>query len=111
MSPDTLYSALVSGLIEKITESRNPSAAPLTIFALGALTYDDVWNGSRSQAQGPNEKLSLADALRLRVYHIEYQAQAGSSPTPLPTRVAVGACNDIGHLSDDLEIFEPYWLG
>lgn len=111
MSPDTVYSALSSGLVEAIAQSRNLTAAPLTIFALGALTYGDVWNGSTRQAQEDYMNLDIADALRLRVYHVEYHTQAGSHPTPVLTRVAIGACNDIGHLSDNLEVFEPYWLG
>jgi len=111
MSPDTVYSALSSGMVERIAQSRKSTAAPLTMFALGALTYRDVWNGSTCQTQEDYTKLDLADALRLRVYHIEYHVRAGSHPTPVLSRVAIGACNDIGHLSDNLEVFEPYWLG
>lgn len=110
LSPDTLYHGLGSSLIEKYIRNRMPSiyAPKLDILAFGALTHRDVWEASGFSNSG---ELDLATAFRLRIFHIKYKFFNDCFPTPTLTRVATGSASAIGHISEDLSIFEPYWLG
>ena len=108
LHPETFYQGFCSTLIQGIVDKTDSGLPQLNIVAIGALTYSDVWEGNSDR----NEKeLELAEALRLRVYHIVYQKQSGAPLVATLTRVATGSASHLGHLSSDLGILEPYWLG
>ena len=117
MSPDTLSLGLSSDWVEHFTDSfqqiHDSKRAPeLTIFALGALTHRDVWEGNTFRnAAHDDDELDRAEALRLRIFHIEYHVQAEEKITSTVRPVATGSPSNIQYLSDHLGIFEPYWLG
>lgn len=106
VAPDAMYAAISYGFLKDLLLYKK--GPRLNIFALGALTYCDVWGGN---AVAEGSVLDISEALRLRVYHIQYQAKPGVGTVPILTRVATGPPVAIGDLSNNLDIFEPYWLG
>ena len=80
---------------------------PLRIIGLGSLTYRDVYDGSLIDGA-----MAIDEYLRLRVYAVEYIRNIRGDQVPLLTMVANGYPGNIGpDISENLSIFEPYWLG
>lgn len=100
--------ALADDLVRHSTRAQILSGSPpqLRVFGLGALTHRDVWDGSVVYGA-----TGLDDLLRLRVWAIDYPKNARGIPTPLLTLVANGYPGNVGkEISEDMNIFEPYWL-
>ena len=80
---------------------------PLRIIGLGSLTYRDVYDGALVDGA-----MAIDEYLRLRVYAVEYIRNIRGDQVPLLTMVANGYPGNIGSdISQNLSIFEPYWLG
>lgn len=108
MRPDDLYSALVTSIVSNVFRIRSSTASPvLTLLALGGLMHSDVWEDTTTHNV---KELNYPEVLRLRLYQIHYKG-TGIDHCWSVTRVAMGSARTIGHLSNNLEIFEPYWLG
>lgn len=108
MRPDALYSALVNEVVSNVFQIRSSRASPtLTLLALGGLLHSDVWEDTTTHNF---KELNYPEVLRLRLYQIKHQGR-GINHRCSVTRVAMGSARTIGHLFNNLAIFEPYWLG
>ena len=85
---------------------KNPLIPCPDIIALGALTYRDVWDGNVI-----DDRRELDVFLRLRVFRIDHRLNFEGNDAFLLTPVARGCPDLIGHVSSNLRILEPYWLG
>ncbi|KAL8794029.1 MAG: hypothetical protein Q9195_003435 [Heterodermia aff. obscurata] len=105
---ETMLHALVNDFVSELVYQRRTKAVPqLRIIGLGALEYRDMWDGSVVDGV-----TGIDDVLRLRIWAIAYPKNALGEPTPLLTEVASGYPGDVGKdISEDMKIFEPYWLG
>lgn len=66
-----------------------------------------MWDGS--VADGAT---GIDNILRLRIWAIDYAKTARGVLTPLLTQVASGYPGNVGKdISEDMNIFKPYWLG
>lgn len=108
LSTASTLRALVEDFVLHLSRAQisSGSSPQLRVFGLGALTYRDVWHGSVVYGA-----TGLDDMLRLRVWAIDYPKNARGVPTPLLTLVANGYPGNVGKdISEDMSIFEPYWL-
>lgn len=108
LSTGSTLSALVEDLVLHLYRAQisSGSSPQLRIIGLGALTYRDIWHGS--VVYGATR---LDDMFRLRVWAIDYPKNARGMPTPLLTLVANAYPGNVGKdISEDMSIFEPYWL-
>ena len=102
----------IKGLADMIAqdlldEYESDGPPPLRILGLGALTYRDVYDGTVVEGA-----TALDEFLRLRVYAVEYVKNIRGDRVPLLTMVANGYPGNIGvDVSENLSVFEPYWLG
>lgn len=80
-----------------------PSA--VNLIAFGAVTYRDV-TFSRSRESEPMDHY-----LTPRYYHVANTLNVNEDYVPIVTCVGRGASSQAKHYSDDLRVFEPYWLG
>ena len=99
-----MYAPLLSTLVEMLTS--HVAAPSLSILALGALTYRDVWDASIIY-----DDRKLVNFFRLRTYHVEYTEDSEVGWVPNLTQVAKGCPSAVGHISSHMSILRPYWLG
>ena len=106
--PMTLIKWLADTIATDLLDAYGLDAPPpLRIIGLGALTYRDVYDGTVVDGATAVEQF-----LRLRVYAVEYIRNIRGDQVPLLTMVANGYPGNIGpDISENLSIFEPYWLG
>ena len=99
---------LVDDLVKDLVHLKKSRRMPqLRTVGLGALTYRDVWDGSVVEGATTTDSI-----LRLRIWAINYAKNARGILTPLLTKVASGYPGNVGKdISQDMSIFEPYWLG
>ena len=105
---ETLLHGLVDEFVKDLVYFKKSKKMPqLQIIGLGALLYRDIWDG-----KAVHECSSIEETLRLRIWAIDYVKNALGVRTPLLTQVASGFPGNVGRdISEDMNIFTPYWLG
>ena len=105
---DPMLHGLAHMFVRDLVEAMGSNELPqLKVIGLGALAYRDVWDGR--VVEGSND---VDDFLRLRVYEIEYMKNKRGEQVPMLTMVANGYPGNVGpDISENMSIFEPYWLG
>ena len=102
------------------------SLPQLQIVALGSLTYRDVWDGTivdgyvfstpqialgKSDLRIIDRATKIDNVLRLRVWAIQHMKNFRNKVKPALSLVALGYPGNVSkNISENMRIFEPYWL-
>lgn len=78
----------------------------ISIIAIGSITYNSLWLGRPNRSKSIN----LCNCLRPQFFYAAYHVDVRGVRQAILTHVAEGTPEDAEDVSDNLRIFEPYWL-
>lgn len=117
MAVNTLIKGMALSFIEEVAnahsnhhfsscQERTPRESPsITLFALGALRYKDIWDGDTQHRTS-----DLESFITLRTYLIEYRRQLDGNWGSLLTLGSKGSTRSLQDTCENISILQPYWL-
>ena len=112
-----LIKGVALSFIEGVTNARsNHHSSPcqersfleppsITVFALGALRYKDIWHGDTREST-----TDLEDFITLRTYLVEYRRRLDGNWAPILTFGSKGSTRSLQDMGENITILQPYWL-